>query len=89
MLTPEELEARAAEIPEDGFRNLLPLIMQSFDKNKGRTLDPIQVGALALALLEMSATIDAQVTYIGQLQQEIEEWKTKEQEKSRLWTPQA
>lgn len=83
-LNKEQFEKLVEDIPEDGFRTLLPLIMESFAKKKGRMLDRVQIAALATALMEMGATIDGQVTYIGELQKELEAARKVKEE---LWTP--
>lgn len=83
MLTEEQFNELTADIPEDGFRRVVPLLYQSFEKKRGRTLDRQQVAALAVGLMEMSGTIDNQITYIGELQKELEE----AQEKKKLWRP--
>lgn len=84
-LTEEEFNKLTEDIPEDGFRTLVPLIMESFSKGRGRTLDKVQTAALAVGLMEMSATVDNQITYIGELQQELKECQ--EKTKSKLWKP--
>lgn len=82
MVTREKFDKLVEDVPEDGFRTLIPLIMDSFTKKRGRNLDRTQVAALAVGLMEMSATIDSQVTYIGELQAQLESKK-----ESKLWQP--
>lgn len=85
-LTEDRFNELTEDLPEDAFRETIPLLMESFEKQRGRTLDAIQIAAMCVGFLEMSATIDSQVTYIGQLQAELEEAK-KAPEKGRLWRP--
>jgi hypothetical protein len=82
-LTKEEFDKLTEDLPEDGFSRIVPLIYESFAKKRGRTLDREQVAILAVALMEMSATIDAQISYIGELQAQVETKK----EGSKLWKP--
>lgn len=84
-LTREKFEELTKDLPEDGFRNLIPILMESFGKGRGRTLDKTQVASLCVGFMEMSATIDSQITYIGELQREVEECQ--QQKKNKLWTP--
>lgn len=87
VLTEEQFNDLTKDLPEDGFNTLVPLLMESFSKKRGRTLDTTQVASLAVGLMEMSATIDAQITYIGELQKELQECQENTQKKSRLWKP--
>lgn len=87
-ITPEKFDELVEDLPEDGFRTVVPLLMESFEKKRGRTLDPTQVGSLAVGILEMSATIESQINYIGELQKELQECQEKASKGlSRLWTP--
>lgn len=85
FLTEAMFTTLTKDLPEDGFTTLVPIIYESFSKKRGRTLDPVQIASLAVGLMEMSATIDAQITMIGQLQQEVEECQQKKSKS--LWRP--
>lgn len=90
-LTKERFDELTKDIDENAFRNLVPLIMESFEKQRGRTLDTTQVAALAQGLLEMSATMDTQISYIGELQGELDDVKkelaVERDKKGKLWRP--
>lgn len=87
ILTEKQFQDLTEDLPEDGFTTIVPLIMESFTSKRGRTLDTTQVASLCVGLMEMSATIDAQITLIGQLQGELQECQKKTQQTSRLWKP--
>lgn len=59
------------------------LLMESYQKGRGRNLDPSQVKALAEGLLSMADSIQAGVAYTEQLEEEIIELKTKK----KFWMP--
>lgn len=91
VLTEAEFEKLTKDLPEDGFRTLLPVLMDSFSRKRGRTLDATQVASLCVGLMEMSATIDAQITLVGQMQQELinkqQELDECQAKKVKLWRP--
>jgi hypothetical protein len=82
-LTQEQFDKLTEDLPADGFSKLVPLVYESFAKKRGRTLDRTQVATLAVALMEMSATIDAQISHIGELQAQVEAKKAG----NKLWKP--
>lgn len=87
-LSEDEFNAIVDGLPEDGFRTIVPLLMESFAKKRGRTLDTTQLASLVVGIMEMSATIESQVGYIGELQKELQECQQKSKSGlSRLWTP--
>lgn len=79
-------------IPEDSsrednrtpFGRVVPLLMDSYGRMKGRTFDPDQIEALAEGLLEMANAIDQQIDEIGSLQRQLEEAN---QTRKKLWRP--
>ncbi len=82
-LTQEQFEERMVDVPEGAFRDLVTEIMEAFGEKEGIELDRIQVAALTERLLAMSETIESQVNYIGELQEEVERCK----KQSKIWTP--
>ena len=62
---------------QSDFQRVVVLLMESYKKSRGRTLDPSQVEALADGLLSMADTVQAGVAYTEQIDAEIIELKTK------------
>ena len=62
---------------QSDFQRVVVLLMESYKKGRGRTLDPSQVEALADGLLSMADTVQAGVAYTEQIDAEIAELKTK------------
>ncbi len=62
---------------QSDFQRVVVLLMESYNKGRGRTLDPSQVEALADGLLSMADTVQAGVAYTEQIDAEIIELKTK------------
>lgn len=78
------LEDNSRDDGRTPFGRVVPLLMDSYGRMKGRTFDPDQVAALAEGLLEMANTIDQQIEEIGSLQRQLEEAN---QTRKKLWRP--
>lgn len=77
------LEDKSRKDGRTAFGRVVPLLMDSYGRNKGRQFEPDQVAALAEGLLEMANTIDQQIEEIGSLQRQLEEAKPSK----KIWTP--
>ena len=59
-----EIAEVAPDEPESPFGRVVPLLMDSYKRNKGRTLDPEQVAAACEGMLSMSNTIQMATEYV-------------------------
>ncbi len=83
-LSQAQFEELMEDVPEDGFKDLVPLLMEAFAQKEEYDLTRIEVAVLVERLLGMADTIEQQVTYIGELQEQLEEAKAF---KEKIWTP--
>lgn len=82
-LSREQFEELMADVPENGFKDLIPELMEAFANKEDFELSRKELAALVERLLGMADTIESQVNHIGELQKEVEECK----KQSKLWTP--
>ena len=81
----QQAAAASPERPDDfaemsDFGRVTVLIMESYEKGKGRTLGDKQIAALAEGMLDMANTIQAGIAYTEQIEEQLKG-------KKKFWQP--